>query len=354
MGLFELLLCAILILTSAFMSASEIALFSLTRFQLKTLKERTQNIYRRTKRLLADPSGLLVTVLVVNEGVNITLSALITHAVEARRTQGIVGPLTQWISYLFPNSPSWLQVSLEGTLIAVPIVLILCDMTPKVIAANINGLITTLTVTQLALIYQLLSPVRAVLGVVVNGVARAIGTPRIQPIKEEEVLVMLEESQNEGSLQKTEARLIKNVFAMDDRPVSEIITPLAQAQTIASNTPIKQALEQIQQCQFSRIPIVDALDKKKVVGIAYRKDLLLRQIDTDFSDLKTLMHKPLLIAANTKLNTVFRRLKQNHTHIAVVQSEKGTALGIVTMSDVLESLFEDVFDFSEEDDEEEA
>lgn len=78
---YETLLCVFLVGISAYMSASEIALFSLSRFQLRTLKENFRPRYRKIKNLLADPGGLLITILVVNEMVNIALSAIITEAV---------------------------------------------------------------------------------------------------------------------------------------------------------------------------------------------------------------------------------------------------------------------------------
>ncbi|MGZ3709912.1 MAG: CNNM domain-containing protein, partial [Bdellovibrionota bacterium] len=80
MSSLELLICALLVAISAFMAASEIALFSLSRFQLRSLKEHFRPSYRMIKDLLSDPGGLLITILVVNEVLNISLSALITSA----------------------------------------------------------------------------------------------------------------------------------------------------------------------------------------------------------------------------------------------------------------------------------
>lgn len=78
MTLFEILLIVALIFASAYMAASEIALFSLSRFQLRALRERARSDHRKIKRLLGDPGGLLITILVVNEVLNVAISTLIT------------------------------------------------------------------------------------------------------------------------------------------------------------------------------------------------------------------------------------------------------------------------------------
>src|SRR4051812_34053966 len=86
----ELLICVALISISAFMSASEIALFTLSRFQLRSLKERMRSIHRKAKRLLGDPGGLLITILCVNEVVNIAFSGLITTAMARAHRGGLI------------------------------------------------------------------------------------------------------------------------------------------------------------------------------------------------------------------------------------------------------------------------
>src|SRR5262245_5129433 len=99
MSPFELLFCALLILTSAFLSSSEIALFSLSRFHLRFLKDQVQPAtYRNIKRLIQDPGGLLITILVLNEVVNILLSSLITKFMVFHSGSSLDG--RQWILQL--------------------------------------------------------------------------------------------------------------------------------------------------------------------------------------------------------------------------------------------------------------
>lgn len=129
----EFLICAVLIGVSAFLSSSEIAIFSLSRFQIRSLKDHFRAVHRRIKRLLADPAGLLVTILVVNEAVNIALSALITSNISQNR-QRIDGLSSSW-NIAGHTIPGWAVDAVLGTLVTAPIILFLCEVTPKVIAA---------------------------------------------------------------------------------------------------------------------------------------------------------------------------------------------------------------------------
>ena len=95
----ELLACVALGCTSAWLSASEIALFSLSRFQLRGLKERFRTSHRKIKRLLADPTGLLITLLVVNEMVNVGLSSIIAETIARTAKPDFVEhlPVPSWM-----------------------------------------------------------------------------------------------------------------------------------------------------------------------------------------------------------------------------------------------------------------
>src|SRR4051794_25548026 len=117
------------------MSGSEVALFSLSRFQLRSLKERTRSSHRKIKALLSDPGGLLITILIVNETVNIALSALIAKAVAGTRFS--------WFG--LQHAPQWTIDTMLGILITTPLVLFIGEITPKVFAARANQLVASIT-----------------------------------------------------------------------------------------------------------------------------------------------------------------------------------------------------------------
>lgn len=332
------------------MSASEIALFSLSRFQLRALKERFRSSHRKIKKLLGDPGGLLITILVINEIVNISLSTVITSLISKQTF-----PIPVRISFL----PDWAIESLLGIMITAPIVLILCEITPKVIAARANQLISTLTAGPLTLIYDVFKPVRMALTQIVTVVSRwtrwGRGTqgagkdPAI--LREADFMMMVEEGHKEGAIQQSELELIRKVFEFDDTTVDDLYTPFTQVQTLSEHTPVRTALAAMKDQRFSRIPVVSS-NQKEVVGILYSKDLLKAKVETDLLDtfISEIMRRPLFVAPTLRLNTLFRKFKDQKTHMAVVQMRDRHALGIITMSDILDNLFED---FMVEDEQEE-
>jgi putative hemolysin len=345
---FELLSCFILVFIASFMAASEIGVFSLSRFQLRSLKETFPSGYRKIKQLLGDPGGLLITILVVNEVVNISLTTLITGAVARVRAESV------FAGQPFLFIPSWAADTLSGLLVTAPIVLFFGEITPKVIAARANQLVATITVPALMLIYELFAPVRRVLKRLVASVSTfAGGAPELthgpnvsedRILRESDFLLMLEEGHREGAIGESELELIKKVFAFDDTTVGSIITPLSQVQTLPIHTTVKSAIQSMRSQMYSRVPVIGA-DRKEVVGILYAKDLLKAKLQPAVTNttIDTLMHEPLFVQSSMRLNALFRRFKQQKTHMAIVQGLLGDAIGVVTMSDVLETLLEDLF-----------
>ena len=331
------------------MNASEIALFSISRFQLRNLKEKFGGTHRRIKRLLSDPAGLLISILIIGEVVNVALSTLIARAVARNWT----GP--PWPGHLGLALPKWLEQTIVGAAITAPLVLFFCEITPKVVGARANRMVSMVAAGPLSFVYDCLKPLRWLIEAFVKGFSRLLGkAPKDgtdahgsnEPLlREEEFLVMLEEGHKEGAIHETEVDLIRNVFDLDDTTVSEVMMPISRVYTLAASLPLSDALAFSQNRSFSRIPVTGA-NRRRIVGVLYRKDLLLARAEPDFSTLKVedLMRRPLIVNAQSRLNSVFRKLKQNQTHIAIVESSAGSeALGIVTMHDVLDEIFDDLF-----------
>ncbi|MCM2278401.1 MAG: CNNM domain-containing protein [Oligoflexia bacterium] len=349
---FELLTCLALISFSGFLSASETALFSLSRFQLRELKEHLRPaLHKKIKKLLGDPGGLLITILVMNELVNISLSALLTGVISRANLPDspILGAIPGWRSV-----PSWIINMVAGTLLTMPIVLFFCEVTPKAIGARANQLIGTLSGTPLTLIYRVMRPARFLLNKVVFLAARlatrgkdAPATPHPgesppEVLKESDFLFMLEEGHREGAIHDSELGLIRNVFELDDTTVADIFKPLSQAHTVPHQTTLRSALSAFRGQRYSRIPVLGT--GRKVVGILYSKDLLRAKLDPELLNLQVtaVMRKPLFVQSSLRLNSLFRKFKQERTHMAIVQGPAGEPLGVVTMNDVLEALFEDL------------
>jgi putative hemolysin len=338
----ETLICVGLLAVAAFTSAAEVALFSLSRFQLRSLKEKLRTQHRKIKTLLSDPGGLLISVLLVNETVNIALSAIIAEAVAQTEL-----PLPEFLASI----PPWAIHTILGILITTPLVLFIGELTPKVVATKANQLIATLAATPMTILYDATKPVRNFLRRYLDFLGRITGSSHTahhstrEGLTESEFLMMVEEGHREGAIQENELELIRNVFDLDDTLITEVMTPLHQVQSMAASTTLKGALTALRSQRYSRIPVTSA-DRRQVVGVVYSKDLLRAKLEPELLNLavSSIMRKPLLVPPNLRLNALFRRFKQQKTHLAVVQGQSGDAIGIVTMSDVLDALFEDLLE----------
>ncbi len=326
----ELLACGALIGCSAFLSASEVAIFSLSRFQLRSLRDRFKPAQKRIKKLQSDAGGVLITILILNEVVNISLSTI----------------LTGFVDRLLPGeSFPWIIKTLIGVLITTPVLLMFCEVTPKTIAARANTLIAPLVATPVHALYTIMKPLRIVVLRIIGaaGGRRQEPEERSQPLKEEEFLTMVEEGHREGAIQRTELDLIRNVFAMEDTSIRELMTPLSKVQALGESLTVAEAIEQVRRIKVPRIPVLSK-NRREVLGIVYLKDLLRARLNPALGNapLGQLMHKPLMVSHNMPINRLFKRFRQSQTHIAIVEGVNEEPIGVVTLDQILEDLIEEM------------
>lgn len=356
------LLVLILIAISGFLNGSEVALFSLSKIQLKTIREKFKTSHRKIKKLLGDPAGLLASILIANEVVNIALSSLISSAVSGSHDH-------PWLHALargpLAGLPDWAIDVILGTLITAPILLFFCEITPKIVSARVNTLVAPAVATPMIFLYRAITPVRFGIRLVEKAVKRLMpGTHREGPmistaakLREEDFINLVEEAQKEGTIQSSELGLIRNVFDLDDTAVSEIATPLSRVFMLPQTTTLQAALSSMKEGssgqRYSRVPVFGKT-RQEIVGVLYSKDLLVsRHERADMTaPISELMWKPFTVGAGTQLNSLFRKMKRQRTHLAIVTNILGVPTGIVTMNDVLEALLDELL--IDDDDEEEG
>ena len=343
-----LLTCLFLMLCSAYLSAAEISLFSLSRFQIRSIKENFRPAHRKLKKLLHDPSGLLITILMLNEILNISISTLITESISHQSIE---------IPILMNSIPRWMFDTLVGMMITTPIILFGCDITPKIIGARLNQVLSMMTIGPLYFLYDTLKPIRYVIQGIVNFFTsillrlsahpsqppQAHSHPDEKVLKESEFLLMLEEGHREGSIEQSELELIRNVFDLDNTSVDEVATPISQVRTIQSHTLLKDALSEMRSQKYSRIPVINS-NRKDIVGILYTKDLLRIKFQPELNQqtVASIMRKPFFVRPSLKMSSLFRKFKLQKIHMAIVKDPEGTILGVITMNDILDTLFEEI------------
>jgi putative hemolysin len=318
----------LLVVVSGFFSSSETALFSLTRFQLRQIKARSPGLFLKIQQLLNRPAALVATVLIGNECANVLMSNLFAG----------------FFDKVFAGHV--LLVTVVTLITVTPIIFIFGEITPKILAARSNTKIATFNMPILWFFYNAIFPLRWCIESIVNLLTiniRKTATSAEPFVREEDFLHLVEDIKNKGAIEKSEQDLIENVFDLDDDSALESSTPLKDFLSVNENENVASVIQKLKISFAPRIPVLNA--SEKVVGILYAKDLLIF-LDRETSDTKVrqLMKAPLFVDSHMKIDALFKRLRQMKVHIAIIEDSHGNALGVVTMEEVLEQMFGELWE----------
>ncbi len=332
--LFGLLLC------SGFFSSSETSLFSLGRLERYRIREEKKTfISRCLQELLERPRRLIVTILIGNELVNITISAL-----SASLVNNVFFTWTPRVSI----DPVLLKTVI-ATAVCFPLLLVFGEITPKTMALYNPRKAALFAAVPLRLFYSLIAPVRWVLASLSNGIVRLFfgESPMVDaPITEEEFRHLVDKGDEDGFLREAEREFIHNIFDFEETRVSEVMTPRTDMFCLQADQSLEEILKVIEDQHYSRIPVYEE-DKDDITGILYCKDLLGFSVDPEKRrdwNLRALLRKPYFIPQTKKASDLFREFRHNRIHLAIVVDEYGGGAGLVTMEDLLEELFGEILD----------
>lgn len=327
---FPLFWFLLLIATAAFFSATETALFSLTRFQLRQIKQKAPETFSRIRHLLDRPAALVATVLLGNELANVITSRMMANFY---RSHGL----------------SSAQVTIFNLLTVLPIIMIFGEITPKIMGAKSSLSVINTFSTPFWFFYKTSFPVRFLLETVVNLLTKGLrrrSPKKEEQIKEEDIRLLLEDGKKKGAIHSVEQDIIENLFEIDDDKVIELATPIKQCFTVDQDENPKTVIEKLNGDFYARIPVREGTHDR-IVGILYAKDLL-SFINRDEQEMtvKNLMKDPLVVEPNMKVEVLFRRFRQLKRHIAVIEDKDGKALAVITMEDILAQMFGELWEES--------
>ncbi len=336
----KILFLLLLLLFSGFFSGSEVSLFSLGRVERVRLQEEGTGLVARCLRdLVQDPRRLLITIMIGNEVVNITISAL-----AASFTDDL---FSAW--WHLDVSDRVLLKTLGATALCTPLLLILGEMTPKTLALLHPRRFASGVAVPLRLFYGAVGPLRWFLAGLADRIVGLVfgeGEPGEPPISEEEFRSLVDLGRKEGVLWESEHEFIHNIFDFGETRVAEVMTPRTEMFCVQVDQELEEILAALERQPYSRIPVYEK-DKDDIVGLLYCKDLL--EIVSDPQrrarfNLRALLRKPYFIPQSKKASDLFREFRINRIHLAIVVDEYGGVAGLVTMEDLLEELFGEILD----------
>jgi len=320
-------LAIVCVLGSAFCSGTEVALFSIRRVDREQLGKQFAD--RRIRAMLERPRQLIATVLVGNEAFNGVL-AVLAYAV-----------LTEWFT---GAGAFWLALAATVLLIA-----LVAEITAKTLAAKAPLAWSRLCVLPLAALGVVAAPLRFVVQGVVGLVLMPFGVvprPRSsRDLSEEEFRTLVDAGSAQGQVDARERRLIHRVFEFNDKNVGQVMTPRERIFALSYDLPVQRLVKELAARGFSRVPIyqkspdnLQSLDN--IRGILNAKDLVRTMAGHPLGrPLGELLHEPLFVPRTTPVKRLFLTFKQKKVHMAIVVSEYGKVLGLVTMDDLLSQIF---------------
>ncbi len=224
--------------------------------------------------------------------------------------------------------------------------LVFGELVPKRFAMKYYEKISFATIGIIRTISIVTAPFVKFLTVVTNGVSKlfGVGENEEESVTEEEIKMMIDQGEENGTIKVEEKELINNVFEFNDITVSEIMTHRKDIFAVDINISNEELLQELSQVEYrySRIPVYDeTIDEVK--GILYVKDVL-KNINKKTFKVKNTIKDAYFVSQNRLINEVFKELQKNKKQIAIIIDEYGGTAGLITMEDILEELVGDIFD----------
>ena len=343
----QLLLQLVLIAVNALFAATEIAVISLNETKVRRMAEGGDRKAAKMLRMVTEPTGFLSTIQIC-----ITLAGFLGSAFAA---DNFSDKLVNWlindceVSGVSPSALDTISVIII-TLVLSYFTLVLGELVPKRIAMKRSESIARAVSGLMIAMTAALSPIIWLLTVSTNGVLRLCGIDpedNAEEVSEEEIIMMLDEGEEAGSIESGEKELIKNVFSLNDTTAEDVMVHRSQVAFLKRDDARTTLLNEIAESGYSRFPVYgENIDD--IVGILYAKTYLTAQSRGERCEMKDFLMPPRFVHASTHINRILLDMQREHAHMAVVVDDYGGVIGIITLEDILEELVGEIWDESDE------
>ena len=311
----------VLVIFSAYFSATETAFTSVNRIRIKNLANDGDKKAREVLDLTEKFDSMLSTILVGNNIVNIAMSAIATVL----------------FMELYPVYGATI-----ATAVITVLVLIFGEISPKSLAKENPEKFAMFSTPFLKFFMVLLAPVNWIFGCWKKLLAKLFNADGVNPITEDELLTIVEEAETEGGIDTDQSELIQNAIEFNDLEAWDVLTPRVDIKAIEIDETQDEIAELFLSTGFSRLPVYED-DLDNIVGVLNQKDFhnYIKGTDTPISEYV----KPVIfVAGSMKIAQLLKRLQTVKTHIAIIVDEYGGTSGLVTMEDIIEELVGEIYD----------
>lgn len=321
------LILAVLLIFSGLISGSEVALFSLSKSQLK--KEDKSSYVQIIQKSLTNPNKLLATILVANSFINIAIVILFTQ----------IG------NVIFKNITSSFWQFIIEVVVATFLILLFGEILPKIYASRNNLIFSKFVIYPLVLLDFILTPISLPMQKLSNFIKNKLSFKK-QNINLNQISSALDLTSPDETT-KQEQKILKGILSFGNTETKEVMRPRLDIHAYSNLLNYDEVLKNTVENNFSRVPVYkDDLDD--IVGILYVKDLLPFLDKKDF-DWLSILRKPLFIPENKKLDDLMQEFQEKKIHLAIVVDEFGGTSGVISLEDVIEEIVGDISDEFDDD-----
>ncbi len=321
----SILIMAVLLIMSAYFSATETAFSSLNKTRMKSLAEKGNRRAALALALADQYDRLLSTILVGNNIVNISLSSIGTVLFVS-----IYGDVGATIS----------------TIVITVLVLIFGEISPKSVAKDCPEKFAMFSAPIIRFVGWILAPVNLLFSLWKKLLSKILRLSEAPKMSQEELIMLVDEVEQDGSIGQDEGDLLRNAIEFTDRRAEEILTHRVELEGVSLDATKEDIADCFSSTKYSRLLVYDG-DIDHIVGILNQKDFYTADGITERA-VKDIMTEPLFVQQTVKISDLLKVLQTKKSHIAVVLDEFGGTLGIVTMEDILEELVGDIWDEHDE------
>ncbi len=339
----EILILFLLLIVNGLFSMYEIALVSSSKARLETLAHKGNKSAKEVLKQLNEPEKILSTI-----QIGITLIGIITGAFGGIALADDLTPFFENISWFANYAHQFAFITVVA--IITYFSLIIGELVPKSLALNNPEKISVNLVAFMQILTKITFPFVFLLSISTKLINKTLGikTGENRPITEEELKFFLNQSSEQGILDKEETEMIKDVFRFTDKKASELMVHRTEVAYIDLNDSKEEVLKKIKENHFSKYLLCnDNIDE--ILGIVSVKDIILLIFSEEHFDLQTIAQNPVYIPENLTANQILEVIKSQKTNFCVVVNEYGSIEGIITLHDLTESIFGDILEENEDD-----
>ncbi|MEG0014412.1 MAG: hemolysin family protein [Cellulosilyticaceae bacterium] len=321
----QIFVLVVLLMGSAFFSASETALMSISKVDARHMVEQNIRGAKLVAKLVEDPNRLLGSILVGNNIVNIGASSLATVIA----------------TQIFNSAGAGIATGVMTIL-----VLIFGEITPKSLSAQNPQKMALLVARPISLIVSVCSPIVKTLMLVTNVLIRIFGgnVDSSKPfITTDQLKTIVTVSHEEGVIEDEEKEMIYNVFGFGDSYTKDVMIPRTDMVAIDIDSTYEEILELYNQEQFSRMPVYQETHDN-IIGVLYIKDLLFKRFDHEHFSVKDFLREVYFVHEFKRIDELFKEMRLKKIGMAVVVDEYGGTSGLITMEDLIEEIVGDIDD----------